>query len=80
MPSTLASAAIFGGGACLLVAAVCAGVKIRAAYRRGCGVHVCDLGADLTLARSYQIAFYLTMKSRPRVGPPAPDINVRAGH
>jgi hypothetical protein len=63
------------GGALLLVAAVCVGVKLRAAARRGYGVHVYDLGADLTLpralhSRSYQIAFYLTMKSLPRE--PAP--------
>ena len=57
--------------AALVLAAVGLGVKLRAAYRRGGGVRVCDLGADLTLppslnSRSYQIAFYLTMKSLPR--------------
>jgi hypothetical protein len=69
-PYGLTALFVFAGGA-FLVAAVCAGVKLRAASRRGFGVRVYDLGADLTLprrlhSRSYQIAFYLTMKSLPR--------------
>jgi len=52
----------------LIVVAARAGVKFRAASSRGRGVSVYDLGADLALpsrhARSYQIALYLTMKSR----------------
>jgi hypothetical protein len=64
-------------GALLLFAAVCVGVKLHAAARRGFGVRVYDIGADLTLpralhSRSYQIAFYLTMKSLPREPAPAP--------
>ena len=57
--------------ACLgaIVAAARAGVKFRAAFHRFRGVRVYDLGADVALpsrhARSYQIALYLTMKSRP---------------
>jgi hypothetical protein len=62
-------------GALVFFAALCVGVKLRAASRRGYGVQVYDLGADVTLprglnSRSYQIAFYLTMKSLPRE--PAP--------
>lgn len=68
--------------AALLFAAALAGVKLRAASRRGCGVSVYDFGADLTLpralpARSYQIALYLTMKSLPRE-PQAPKVSARA--
>jgi len=64
-------------GALLFFAALCVGVKLRAAARRGYGVQVYDLGADVTLprglnSRSYQIAFYLTMKSLPRDPAPAP--------
>jgi hypothetical protein len=60
----------------LVFVAVCVGVKLRAASRRGCGVQIYDLGADVTLpralhSRSYQIAFYLTMKSLPREPSPA---------
>ncbi len=41
-------------------------VKWRAASSRGRGVRVYDLGADVALpSRSYQLALYLTMKSRP---------------
>ncbi len=63
-------------GLLLVFAAVCVGVKLRAASRRGCGVQIYDLGADVTLpralhSRSYQIAFYLTMKSLPREPSPA---------
>ena len=63
-------------GALLFFAALCVGVKLRAAARRGYGVQVYDLGADVTLprglnSRSYQIAFYLTMKSLPRDPAPA---------
>jgi len=63
-------------GALLVLAALCVGVKLRAASRRGFGVQVYDLGADVTLprglnSRSYQIAFYLTMKSLPREPAPA---------
>ena len=69
----------------LVVAAVCVGVKVRTAARRGCGVQVYDLGADLTLpralhSRSYQIAFYLTMKSLPRESAPAPKLNAPAAN
>ena len=53
----------------LIVVVARAGVKFRAASSRGRGVRVYDVGADLALpsrhARSYQIALYLTMKSRP---------------
>jgi hypothetical protein len=77
VPDYGATPLIFAAGALLLVAAVCFGVKLRAAARRGFGVQVYDIGADLTLpralhSRSYQIAFYLTMKSLPREASPAP--------
>ena len=53
----------------LIVALARLSVKVRAASSRGRGVRVYDVGADLALpsrhARSYQIALYLTMKSRP---------------
>ena len=53
----------------VIVAAMRMGVKFRAAFHRFRGVRVYDLGADVALpsrqARSYQIALYLTMKSRP---------------
>jgi hypothetical protein len=53
----------------IIVFAARANVKIRTAKGRGCGVKVYDLNADLALTskmhtRSYQIALYLTMKSR----------------
>jgi hypothetical protein len=72
-------------GTLLLVAAVCAGIKVRGASRRGFGVQVYDLGADLTLprtlhSRSYQIAFYLTMKSLPREPAPAPKLTAPAAN
>ena len=69
-------------GLALILAALLAGVKLRAASRRGYGVKVYDFGADLTLpralpARSYQIALYLTMKSLPRE--PEAKVSARAG-
>ncbi len=74
---------VAAAGAVLVFAAVCVGVKLRAAARRGFGVHVYNLGADLTLprslhSRSYQIAFYLTMKSLPREPAPAPKVTADA--
>ncbi len=53
----------------VIVAVTRASVKIRTAAGRGRGIRVYDLNADLALtskmhARSYQIALYLTMKSR----------------
>jgi hypothetical protein len=70
-------ASIYGLLALVVVALVIAvrrvSVKLRAAAARGRGVRVYDLGCDVEFparlsarpaARSYQIALYLTMKSR----------------
>ena len=53
----------------LVLIAIFRNVMLRAAAGRGQGVRVYDLGCDVDLparlsARSYQIALYLTMKSR----------------
>ena len=53
----------------LVIAALRVSVKFRAAATRSRGVRVYDLGCHVDLparlsARSYQIALYLTMKSR----------------
>lgn len=55
----------------LIIVGLRVGVKLRAAAAQGRGVRVYDLGCDVDLparlsARSYQIALYLTMKSRAR--------------
>jgi hypothetical protein len=52
-----------------VIAALRVSVKLRTAAARGRGVRVYDLGCDVDLparasTRSYQIALYLTMKSR----------------
>ncbi len=53
----------------IIVVVLGVSVKLRAAAGRGRGVRVYDLGCDVDMparlsARSYQIALYLTMKSR----------------
>jgi hypothetical protein len=82
MSAPSATAALVAlGSLAIVVAALCVRVKVRSASRRGLGVRVCDLGADVVLprglhSRSYQIAFYLTMKSLPREpAAPAPKVN-----
>ena len=52
-------------------ALVAGNVKLRSASRRWLGFRVYDFGADLNVpsplrSRSYQIAFYVTMKTLPR--------------